>query len=111
MSARMDDFSVSIVYDELEIVEGSKSLGGITGRIVKKIGTLDTQALASNLTEFCKQIGTTFDGVTTAIKDYELHGVELLVEVSAKGEIRFVGSAASELKGGLKLIFTRQQRA
>ncbi|HKQ03740.1 MAG TPA: hypothetical protein VJ464_01310 [Blastocatellia bacterium] len=110
MSEIIDNYSISIIYDELETVSGSKGLGDVTGRIVKKIGTLDTATLASNLTAFCKQIGTTFEGVTTAIRDYELHGFELAIEVTAKGEIRFIGSATSELKGGLKLIFTKQKK-
>lgn len=109
MSEKSDRFNINIVYDELETYEGAKGIGSIAGQMVRKVGTLNTEELANNLSLFCQHIGQIFAGVTTTVKDYELHTFELVVEVSAKGEIRFIGSAASELKGGLKLVFTRQQ--
>lgn len=101
--------SICIVYNEVEMHDGSKGLGSMAGQIVRKVESLNTEELANNLASFCKSIGRVFDGVTTAVRDYELRSFELNVEVSAKGEIRFIGSAASEMKGGLKLVFTRQQ--
>lgn len=51
-----------------------------------------------------------FERVTTTIDRYELQSFEVALEVTAKGEIRFIGSAASEVKGGLKLVFARRDR-
>jgi hypothetical protein len=42
--------------------------------------------------------------------DYELTHIELLVETTAKGEIRFIGGASAEIKGGIKIVFERQTR-
>ena len=102
-------FSVTIVYDELVQEEGAKDIFGSPGRLVRKVEAIDTIELAAKLDDFCKSIGKAFEGVSTAVKDYELQGFEIAVEVTGKGEIRFIGSISSELKGGIKLMFSRQQ--
>jgi hypothetical protein len=108
MSTEAGQHSIFIVYDEISAIEGEKGLGGITSKIVKKVGVLDTEKLADNLSAFCKYIGRAFEGVSTTIKDYDLESVELAVEVTAKGEIWFMGSVSADAKGGLKLVFKRQ---
>lgn len=108
MSTEAGQSNIVIVYDEITTVEGEKGLGGITSKLVKKVGVLDTENLANNLSAFCKHIGQAFEGVSTTIKDYDLESVELAVEVTAKGEIWFMGSVSADAKGGLKLVFKRQ---
>lgn len=105
-----DKSKILIIYDEAEQQEGIKGPLSTTRQMVKKLGRLDTDELANNLNSFCKQIGEIFDGVTTSVKNYELQSFELTVDVTAKGEIRFVGSVGGELKGGLKLVFIRQKQ-
>ena len=101
-----DNFSISIVYDEEEQEEGAK--GPLSTKLVRKIGKLDTKRLAENLSDFCKQIGKTFENVTTKVKNYELQSFELSVDITAKGEVRFIGNIGGEIKGGLKLVFTKR---
>ena len=43
------------------------------------------------------------------MKDYDLHSIELAIDITAKGEVRLIGSLSTELTGGLKLVFIRQQ--
>jgi hypothetical protein len=102
--------AITVVYTEYEAEEGGKSLFGTAQRVVTKVGQLDVGDLASNLSAFCRQIGQVFEAVSTPARDYELQRFELVLEVTAKGEVRFVGSAGSELKGGLKLVFTRRDQ-
>jgi hypothetical protein len=103
-----EEFSVAIIYDELEQEEGAKDLFGGSGKLVRKTDNLDTTKLADKLDSFCKSIGKAFEGVSTSVKDYELQSFEIAVEVTGKGEIRFIGSISSEIKGGIKLVFSRQ---
>jgi len=105
------DVGIPIVYEELETIEGGKGLGAAVERLVRRTGTLDITQLASNLELLCRQLGAAFQGVTTAVKDYEVQEFEVTVDVTAKGEIRLVGGISSEIKGGLKLVFRRTERA
>ncbi len=104
--------SITIIYDELEFDRGLGEKGLFATKITqtRKIGELDAENLAETLKKFCSTIGKTFQGATTAIDDYELKTFELNVDVTAKGEIRFIGSFGTELKGGLKLIFERKPK-
>jgi hypothetical protein len=103
-----EPFAVEMVYLEREEVQGQKGIFSSTQRVTTRLGRLDIADLGHNLTEFCKRMGQAFSGVTTSIQDYELASFELALEVTAKGELRFIGAASSEFKGGLKLVFTRQ---
>ncbi len=97
-----------IVYSEFERQTGEKSILDTSQRLVDRVGTVSSNTLAKNLESFCEQVGEVFDGVSAVVKNYQLDTVEITVEVSAKGEVRLIGSASSELRGGLKLIFSRQ---
>jgi hypothetical protein len=104
-----DASRITVVYQDYETAEGEKAFLGAVRQMVTKVGTLDAGEMAANLAAFCRQMGAVFERVTTAIDRYELEGFEVALEVTAKGEIRFVGSASSEVKGGLKLVFTRRE--
>ncbi len=110
----MDDsarhHTIPIVYEELEVIEGGKGLGAAVERLVRRTATLDVPRLASNLESICRQLGAAFQGVTTAVKDYEVQQFEVTVDVSAQGEIRLVGGVSTEFRGGLKLVFRRTER-
>lgn len=100
--------SVSIIYDENESNEGAKGLFSKSNQLTRKIGMLDTGTLAKNFNDFCLQMEFIFDNITASVRNYELQTVELSIDISAKGEVRFVGSISSELKGGVKLTFARK---
>ena len=104
-----NNFSISIIYDEIEQQEGAKGIWNSANQIIRKIGIVDIKKLTENLNDFCQQIGKVFQGVTTSVEDYELQSFELSVDITAKGEVRFIGSLSSELKGGLKIVFTKQE--
>ena len=100
--------AVQVVWLEDEVVAGSKGLFDAVRRRVERVGSLDTGALARNLQSFCAEIGRAVDAAADAIAKYPLESIELSVEVTAKGEVRLIGAAASEVKGGLKLVFARR---
>jgi hypothetical protein len=100
---------VTVVYVDYEGEEGEKAIFGSVRRMITRVGTLDATDLADNLEAFCRQMGTVFERVSTTIHQYELQSFEVALEVTAKGEVRFIGSAASEVKGGLKLLFARRE--
>jgi hypothetical protein len=55
-------------------------------------------------------MGNVFEGITTAVKNYELKNVEIVVEITAKGEVKLLGSGVTgDMKGGIKLIFSRER--
>ncbi len=110
MSSAEPMSGITIVYSEFETQPGGKDLFGSSRRLVDKVGTVNADALARNLQSFCEQVDKAFDGVSAVVENYQLDTVEITVEVGAKGGIRLIGSASSELKGGLKLIFSRQNR-
>jgi hypothetical protein len=86
-----DTPAITVVYQDYETTEGEKSLLGPVRRMVTRVGTLDAADLAANLSAFCRQMGAVFEQVTTAVDRYELATFEVALEVTAKGEIRFVG--------------------
>jgi hypothetical protein len=110
MSLTAHDDAIVVVYTDYETDEGEKAFLGSVRRMVTKVGSLDAADLGDNLAVFCRQMGAIFERVTTTIDRYELQSFEVALEVTAKGEIRFIGSAASEVKGGLKLVFARRDR-
>lgn len=101
---------IPIIYDQQELDQESGEKGIFTASLTqtRRIGELEVEHLAETLKQFCSTMGQTFQGVTTAINDFELRTVELSVDVTAKGEVRLIGSLGTELKGGLKLTFERK---
>ena len=92
--------SSPIIYDEteLETVPGRKDFFPLRLRQMRNIGALEVEQFAESLRLFCATIGQAFQGTTTAIKEFELRTFELNVDVTAKDEIRLIGSASTELK-------------
>lgn len=102
--------SIPIIYDELELdrTPGEKGIFTASMTQARIIGELEVEPLADTLKQFCSTIGHAFQGVTTAIDDFELRTFELNVDVTAKGEVRLIGSLGTEVKGGIKLTFQRK---
>ena len=101
--------SFEIVYVEEQLDEGAKGPLGAIRRRIEKVGVLDFASFGVNLRDFCARIGSTLESVGDSASPYRLDSFELTVEVTAKGEVRFVGSAATEIRGGLKLVFKRSK--
>jgi hypothetical protein len=111
MTDQTEGSTILVIYDDYEVEEGVKGIWSTSVQAVRKIGILNTQELATNLKTFCKQMGDIFEGVTTSISHYELNSVEIVIETTARGEVKLVGSGlAGDLKGGIKLVFARQNQ-
>jgi hypothetical protein len=104
-------FSVQIIYEEPLISrdDAAKGLFAAETRIARQVASLDLALFSANLQTFCQQIGSVFDGVPTVVSSFELGSFELTLDVTAKGEVRFIGSAGTEIKGGLKIVFQRKR--
>jgi hypothetical protein len=98
---------ITIISSEFEHRAGERGIFDAR-RMVDKVGTVSSDVLAKNLRSFCEGIGEAFDGVSTAVRNYQLDSVEITVQVMASGEVRMVGGASAQLTGGLKLTFSRQ---
>ena len=98
---------LTIVYEEVESPTGTKGAWQATGDLIRKVARVDPDLLRERVREFCAQIAQVLPGAGDAIGNYELESVELNVEITAKGEVRLVASASTEVKGGLKLVFRR----
>ena len=99
--------SISIIYSEIEEQPGGKGLGSIVRRTVTKVGQVDPEELARNLRAFCTTVGTIISGLSSSVREYELERVEIRLEITGKGEVRFIGSAGTEIQGGIALVFTK----
>lgn len=100
--------SIQLIYEEIETREGEKFFGS-AARVVTKIGSLDTSALASSLDSFLERIAPAFNRASRALGAYELKEIEVSLAVTASGEIRLIGGVSSEISGGIRLKFTRQE--
>lgn len=109
MSDNIEQSSILVIYEDLEEVEGTKGIFGSALHAAQKIGVLNTEALTNNLKWFCNQMIGMFHGITTSVKNYELDKIEIVIEVTAKGEIKLVGGVSSDLKGGVKLVFQKSK--
>ena len=102
--------SVLVLYDEelLEPQEGAKFGFNREEQVQRRVGVLNLQRFTDNLKALCSQMGGVFDIVRTNFEHYDLDAFELALDLTAKGEIRLVGSVGTEFKGGLKLVFHRK---
>jgi hypothetical protein len=111
MNSTSDTNSLEIIYDELETSHGQKGVAESVGRMVRKIGILDTDQLAKNLAELHQQMDNMLQRVGHAASNYELKSFEVVADFTAKGGIRLIGSASGEFRGGIKLTFSRKPDA
>jgi hypothetical protein len=102
--------------DELLIVtvdwapaDGEKAVFGRARDAVAQVSSVGAAQLAANMARLCRQVGAVFAEASAAAQELELTSVEVTVEVTASGELRLVGAVSSQIKGGLKLVFTKPQ--
>lgn len=102
--AKQSEMSV-VVVDEEE--SGDKAPFGRAREKLLRVTSVSAETLGQNVAALCEYVGQVFVTSQEAVGDLSLDAVEVTVEVTAKGEVRLVGAAAAELKGGLKLCFKR----
>jgi hypothetical protein len=102
--------SISLVYSEYETAEGSKAFGAIR-RVVTRIGELDVVALRRNLDQLTDSIDELLQTRSQKLTTFNLSSLEITVDITAKGEVRLIGAVSGEVKGGLKLVFSRREAA
>ena len=108
MTEHQTNLPIEVVYIDLVDTEQEKGLFGDAARRITRVAHLDAEALAVGVQSVCSQLAEAFDGVSAAVRDYELEGFDVQLEITAKGEVRLVGSASTEVKGGVTLRFHRR---
>jgi hypothetical protein len=97
---------IPIIYTDYDVT-GEKGLLSTVRTASSRIGVLDSTQLADNLSTVCERFSSVFRAAQHATDGFELHEFEVAVEVTAAGEVRFVGSVSTEIRGGMKLVFRR----
>jgi hypothetical protein len=95
--------TLAIIYAESD--PGAKALS--PRDVVTRIGSLDAAAFSTNLNAFCRRVSDALASAARVGDSFKLDSFEVTVDITARGELRMIGSVSSELHGGVKLIFTR----
>ncbi|WP_240490761.1 hypothetical protein [Amycolatopsis vancoresmycina] len=90
-------------------VDGEKGLFSTARQVAGRIGELDSEELARNLSAVCSRLANAFRRAGEASEAFGLDAFEVNLDLTAKGEVRLVGSFSSEIKGGVKLVFRRTE--
>ena len=103
---------ILVVYqdDQLSNADGSKGVFSRATEQMARVAPLNLAEFTDNLHALCSQLGEVFDAVNLQVHNYELETIELTVDVTAKGEVKFIGSVGTEFKGGLTLSFHRANK-
>lgn len=100
--------TLTIVHYEAEWDPNAKGIWDTAAAWVNKQSNVAIDKLETNLKQFCE----TFLLATSKLDDltaaYELSEIELSIDVTSKGEVRLISSAGAEIKGGIKLVFSRK---
>lgn len=103
----MAPYSAEILVSELSAeLDGSKAVGRAKERALRAV-EVGADTLGSSMREMCRYLNEVVESAQTQSEQFSLDTVEVVVEVTAKGGVRLVGTASAELKGGLKLVFKR----
>jgi hypothetical protein len=86
--------------------DGQKGLFSAVKDASARIVTIDAGQLALNIGAVCDQLAGVLSAARTS-GGFELDCFEVTLELTAKGEVRLIGSASSEVRGGVKLQFRR----
>jgi hypothetical protein len=103
--------AISIIYDDPDDLDGAKGLRSAFDRAVRKVGDLDVSTFKDRFGALCSHLVEAVNAVEVTTKDYGLESFEVTVDVTAKGEVRLVGSVGTEVKGGIKLVFKKYNQA
>jgi hypothetical protein len=98
-----------IVGADWGTAEGEKAIFGRAREAAVRVTEVGAERLATQLRDVCKYVGTVFRDASTAVDELELDSLTVQLEITTKGEIRLIGAASTEIKGGLILNFTRSR--
>lgn len=98
---------IPIIYSD--DAAGEKGLFSGSKSIPARIGQIDSDELAQNLSAICTRLAKAFTKAQEATGSFDLDEFEVTLDLSAKGEVRVIASVSSEIHGGLKLVFRRHQ--
>lgn len=103
--------TIKLIYVD-EPIEGEKGFFGGTRQAVMRVADVDPTVVTTNLTNFCKRMVGLIEGTDTPhgqSQRFALECFEVTVELAAGGEVRMIGSVNTEIRGGLKLVFSRRK--
>lgn len=106
MTANLDA-GIPVVYLD-DSVDGEKGLFSAARQMPARLGVLDPDELSRNLSTVCARLAGAFRSAQEAADSFDLDAFEVTMELTAKGEVRLIGSVSSEIRGGLKLTFRRR---
>lgn len=98
---KMENYTISVIVANDQLV----SKGVNSSSVLTKPIPVDT--LKENLHEFVSNIGKSFDGLKSNIKEFELEEFEVSAEISASGGINLIGTVQGGAKSAIKLKFKR----
>jgi hypothetical protein len=100
---------IPIVYIEgSERVDGEKGIFSAARQASARVGAVAADELAAHLSSVCRQLSATFNAVQRSSDAFDLDSFEVTLDIAASGEVRLIGSVSAEMRGGLKLTFTRR---
>lgn len=97
---------ITVIYTELNEPAGKK-VYLLYGKRRLRSALLTLPRWPRILRHFCKRISDALTSAAETSSGFTLKSFEVTIEISARGEVRLIGSASSEVRGGVKLIFTR----
>lgn len=97
---------IPIVYTD-DRPDGEKGLFSAARTLSSRVGAISSGDLAANLSSVCARLAEVFQSAQRATGGFALDEFEVTLELSAGGEVRLVGSASAEFRGGIKLVFRR----
>ncbi|MFC1399701.1 MULTISPECIES: hypothetical protein [Streptacidiphilus] len=103
-----DPTQLPVITVEFDAEEGEKSVFSRTRAAVTQVTRISSDTLALSVAHLCQYVGKVFEQASTASDALELTGLEVQVQVTAKGEVRLVGATSTEISGGMKLIFQKK---
>lgn len=105
----MDEPALPIVTVDWPPADGEKAIFGRAREAAVRVATVGANTLAANVAEVCRYVGMVFQDASTAVDELELQSLQVQLEITAKGEVRLVGAASTEVKGGITLVFVRRE--
>ena len=103
----IEDQTIPIIFDAPEDIRDSKGLSDAYERATRKLGDLNITVFQEKLTTLCLKLSEAIHSLDSERSEYFLESFEVNVDVTAKGEVRLIGSVSSEVKGGIRLVFKK----
>jgi len=88
-------------------VDGEKGLFSAARELPARLGMLNPDKFGQNLAAVCGRLAASFRTVGELTESFEVESFEVSLDLTAKGEVRLIGSASSEIRGGIKITFRR----